>query len=146
MKQSITYSQQNFSFCFSHWFFNLQNQTFSYWLVTLKPHLCFKFLTIHWGNWSSLLPDFLNRKSRWTTWTTQFFFVFCEKDYLLFFDTTRKLDLLWWNLINYDVKLNFSRDIFSRDIHIECSKQFKWNLYFYLSWQSQPFWAVLKLL
>ena len=33
-----------------------------------------------------------------------------------------------------------------RDIHIECSKQFKWNLYFYVSEQSGPFWAVLKLL
>ena len=31
-------------------------------------------------------------------------------------------------------------------IHIECSKQFKWNLYFYVSGQSGPFWAVLKLL
>ena len=31
-------------------------------------------------------------------------------------------------------------------IHIECSKQFKWNLYFYVSGQSRPFWAVLKLL
>ena len=33
-----------------------------------------------------------------------------------------------------------------RDIHIECSKQFKWNLHFYVSGQSQLFWAVLKLL
>ena len=33
-----------------------------------------------------------------------------------------------------------------RDIHIECSKQFKGNLYFYVSGQSGPFWAVLKLL
>ena len=34
----------------------------------------------------------------------------------------------------------------TRDIHIECSKQFKWNLYFYVTGQSRPFWAVLKLL
>ena len=34
----------------------------------------------------------------------------------------------------------------SRDIHIECSKQFKWNSYFYVSGQSRPFWAALKLL
>ena len=34
----------------------------------------------------------------------------------------------------------------SRDIHIECSKQFKWNLYFYVFGQSRPFWAALKLL
>ena len=33
-----------------------------------------------------------------------------------------------------------------RDIHIECSKQFKWNLSFYVSGQSRLFWAVLKLL
>ena len=33
-----------------------------------------------------------------------------------------------------------------RDIHIECSKQFKWNLYIYVLGQSRPFWAVLKLL
>ena len=33
-----------------------------------------------------------------------------------------------------------------RDIHIECSKQFKCNLYFYGSGQSRPFWAELKLL
>ena len=37
-------------------------------------------------------------------------------------------------------------EIMPRDIHIECSKQFKWNLYFYVSGQSGPFWAVLKLL
>ena len=29
---------------------------------------------------------------------------------------------------------------------VECSKQFKWNLYFYVSRQSGPFWALLKLL
>ena len=34
----------------------------------------------------------------------------------------------------------------ARDIHIECSKQFKWNSYFYVSGQSRPFWAALKLL
>ena len=28
-----------------------------------------------------------------------------------------------------------------RDIHIECSKQFKWNLYFCV----RPFWVVIKL-
>ena len=33
-----------------------------------------------------------------------------------------------------------------RDIHIECSKQFKLNSYFYVSGQSRPFWAALKLL
>ena len=33
-----------------------------------------------------------------------------------------------------------------RDIHIEYSKQFEWNLYFYVSGQSRPFWAALKLL
>ena len=32
------------------------------------------------------------------------------------------------------------------DIHIECSKQFKWNSYFYVSGQSRPFWAALRLL
>ena len=31
-------------------------------------------------------------------------------------------------------------------VHIECSKQFKWNLYFYVSGQSGTFWAVPKLL
>ena len=35
--------------------------------------------------------------------------------------------------------------VICRDIHIECSKQFKWNLYFYGSGQSGPFWAELKL-
>ena len=34
----------------------------------------------------------------------------------------------------------------SRDIHIECSKQFKWNLYFYVFGQNWLFWAVLNLL
>ena len=33
-----------------------------------------------------------------------------------------------------------------RDIHIECSKQFKYTLYFYVSGQIGSFWAVLKLL
>ena len=36
--------------------------------------------------------------------------------------------------------------VWARDIHIECSKQFKWNSYFYVSGQSGPFGAVLKLL
>ena len=31
-----------------------------------------------------------------------------------------------------------------KDIHIECSKQFKQNLYFDVSGQSGPIWAVLK--
>ena len=34
----------------------------------------------------------------------------------------------------------------ARDIHIECSKQFKGKLYFYKSGQRGPFWAELKLL
>ena len=33
-----------------------------------------------------------------------------------------------------------------RDIHTECSKQFQWNLYSYVSGQNRPFWAALKLL
>ena len=33
-----------------------------------------------------------------------------------------------------------------RDIHIECSKQFKCNSYFYVPGQSRPFWAALKRL
>ena len=37
-------------------------------------------------------------------------------------------------------------DPYVRDIHIECSKQFKWKLYFYRSWQRGPFWSELKLL
>ena len=36
--------------------------------------------------------------------------------------------------------------LWTKDIHIEFSKQFKWNLYFYVSGQSGLFWAVLKLL
>ena len=36
--------------------------------------------------------------------------------------------------------------ILVRDIHIECSKQFKWKLFFYRSGQRGPFWAELKLL
>ena len=32
-----------------------------------------------------------------------------------------------------------------RNIHIEVYKQFKWNLYFYVSGQNRPLWAVLKL-
>ena len=64
-----------------------------------------------------IAPGFSQQKKSLDYLDNPIFFVFCEKDYLLFFDTTRKLDLLWWNLINYDVKLNFSRDIFSRDIH-----------------------------
>ena len=47
-----------------------------------------------------------------------------------------------WYYIWFKVQFLFS----SRDIHIECSKQFKWNSYFYVSGQSQPFWAALKLL
>ena len=31
-----------------------------------------------------------------------------------------------------------------RDLHIECSKQFKWNWYFYVSGQSGLFWGSAK--
>ena len=31
-------------------------------------------------------------------------------------------------------------------IYTKYSKQFKWNSYFYVSGQSRPFWAALKLL
>ena len=41
---------------------------------------------------------------------------------------------------------NLYFSILPRDIHIEFSKQFKWNLYFYAgSGQGGPFWAELKL-
>ena len=36
--------------------------------------------------------------------------------------------------------------ILQSEIYIQCSKKFKCNLYFYVSGQSEPFWAVLKLL
>ena len=58
----------------------------------------------------------------------------------------------WWNITSEGMlkgsKLLFINNFiaWNRDIHIECSKQFKWNLYLYKSGQSWPFWAVLKLL
>ena len=36
--------------------------------------------------------------------------------------------------------------VLPRDIHIEYSKQFKWNSCFYGFGQSRPFWAALELL
>ena len=48
-----------------------------------------------------------------------------------------------WDKIISKVEILYSK---ARDIHIECSKQFKWNLYFYVSRQTWPFWAALKLL
>ena len=41
---------------------------------------------------------------------------------------------------------SFTFQAYTRDIHIECSKQFKRKLYFYRSGQRGPFWAELKLL
>ena len=41
---------------------------------------------------------------------------------------------------------NFQSTFKTRDIQIECSKQFKRSLYFYVFGQSRPFWAALKLL
>ena len=46
----------------------------------------------------------------------------------------------FWNVFLYITLVQV------RDIHIECSKQFKWNSYFYLSGQNQLFLAALKLL
>ena len=43
------------------------------------------------------------------------------------------------------IQLPFSTNARPRDIHIECSKQFKWIVYFYVYGQSGPFWAVLKV-
>ena len=48
--------------------------------------------------------------------------------------------------INLGEESNHVIWLLGRDIHIECSKQFKWNSYFYVSGQSRPFWAALKLL
>ena len=53
----------------------------------------------------------------------------------------RKLFHLWLALI-----IEYFIFVLNRDIHIECSKQFKWNSYFYVSVQNRPFWAALKLL
>ena len=36
--------------------------------------------------------------------------------------------------------------VFTKVIYTKYSKQFKWNSYFYVSGQNQPFWAALKLL
>jgi hypothetical protein len=41
---------------------------------------------------------------------------------------------------------NYSFMAWGRDVHMECSKKFKCNLYFYVSRQSRPFWAALILL
>ena len=45
-------------------------------------------------------------------------------------------------ILNYTNVWSYAHDKFLgliRDIHKECSKQFKWNLYFYGSGQSRPF-------
>ena len=42
----------------------------------------------------------------------------------------------------YSLKIEFHGLL--RDVHIECSKQFKWNLYFYVSGQSRPFLGSAK--
>ena len=41
-----------------------------------------------------IAPGFSQQKKSLDYLDNPIFFVFCEKDYLLFFDTTRKLDLL----------------------------------------------------
>jgi hypothetical protein len=52
----------------------------------------------------------------------------------------------YWGALFADLYLHAFFYLNIKDIHIESSKQFKWNLYFYVSGQSGPFWAVLKLL
>ena len=54
------------------------------------------------------------------------------------------LDVFIWTKNRTKIFLYFCPS--SRDIHIECSKQFKWILCLYGSGQSGPFWAELKLL
>ena len=54
----------------------------------------------------------------------------------------KKISSLFWTLKSEIKKFK----PFPRDIHTECSKQFKWNLYFDVSGQIRPFWAALKLL
>ena len=68
------------------------------------------------------------------------------------------LCMYWSEILYFSVYLNFKdrdhpfirRRHFlggrGRGIHIECSKQFEWKLYFYRSGQRGPFWAELKLL
>ena len=60
-----------------------------------------------------------------------------------------KSEMLLWILFGQSypstVSYCLSNQNASRDIHIECSKQFKRNLHFYVSGSSGPFWAVLKL-
>ena len=63
--------------------------------------------------------------------------VSCSKVSLVSSDPNFKIQLPYWSSFLW---------VLTRDIHIECSKQFKWNLYFYGSGQSGPFGAELKLL
>ena len=72
--------------------------------------------------------------------------------WILFTAEPLKLSVCFWTF-GFSLLLNlwiffycWTFEIMPRDIHIECSKQFKWNLYFYVSGQSGSFWAVLKLL
>ena len=55
----------------------------------------------------------------------------------------KKKDTEKQSIGNFSAKIVLDK---SRHIHIECSKQFNWNLYFYVSGQSGPFWPELKLL
>ena len=79
---------------------------------------------------------------------------FSEPNFLIFYrsqlncwktskDSEKRLYYLLVGMFMNKIKIFVTID---RDIHIECSKQFKWNSYFYVSGQSRPFWAALKLL
>ena len=63
--------------------------------------------------------------------------------YLCFLPTWSRTTKAWWlKFFFFATQIHIT----IRDIHIECSKQFKWNSYFYMSGQSRLFWAALKLL
>ena len=49
--------------------------------------------------------------------------------------------LIWVYILCYP-EFYISFHYKTRDIHVECFKQFKLNLYFYVSGQSRPFWRV----
>ena len=76
------------------------------------------------------------------TWKKQ---TFNLNSFFFFFESwilCRNIGGLSW----FPTALLLGEEPYTRDIHIECSKQFKWNSYFHMSGQSRPFWAALKLL
>ena len=119
------------------------------YIISLKVYWGFigqKILKL-WRQKRPFGPGWAAHITRIRSWT--FRLLWCDLENIWSYWVFSKYDhivLFWlkWQRVTPKSIANYIFDVKARDIHTECSKQFKWNLYFHVYGQSGPFWPVLK--